>query len=108
MGYNSTLVILNDALHEIEKDKDFGKKVHDAVITVNRGKPVDISSGFHCNAATVIETHHADQISLIAVGGNCGQDFGYVGNYRSKPLDMLKALADKLGYRIVKKSVRKS
>ena len=104
MGYNSTLLILNDALHQIANDKEFGRKVADAIshLSVDR-KPVDISSGGHCNAATAIETHHADSIKLIAVGGNCGQDLGYVGSYRSEALDMLQSLADSLGYRVVRK-----
>lgn len=106
MGYNTTLVVLNDALHEIENDAEFGRKVSQATRMVTRGKPVDISSGGHCNAATVIETHHADGINLIAVGGNCGQDLGYMGGYRSESIDLLKSLADKLGYRIVKKRAK--
>lgn len=103
MGYNTTLVVLNDALHEIREDKDFGRKVYEAALTVSRGKRVDISIGGFANVATVIETHHADGIKLIAVGGNCGQDLGYVGNYNATELDMLKALADKLGYSVSKK-----
>lgn len=105
MGYNSTLIVLNDALHQIKDDKEFGEKVYNAVLTVNRGKPVDIYSGNHCNAATVIETHHADSLRLIAVGGNCGQDLGYAGSYSFKPEEMLKILADRLGYRIVRKKL---
>jgi hypothetical protein len=104
MGYNTTLIILNDALHEIRDDVHFGSKVYHAAIRVSGNlKPIDISSGWHANAATVIEMHHADQIKLIAIGGNCGQDLGYVGDYRAKPIDMLKALAESLGYRVSKK-----
>lgn len=108
MGYNSTLVIMNDALHEIRDDKDFGKKVYDAVLTVTRGKSVDIAIGGFCNVATVIETHHADSIKLIAVGGNYGQDLGYTGSYNSTPEELLKTLADNLGYRVVKKPTKKA
>jgi hypothetical protein len=104
MGYNTTLIILNDALHEIKDDKDFGAKVYHAAIRVSGNlKPIDISSGHFANAATVIEMHHADEIKLLAVGGNYAQDLGYMGNYRSKPTDWLKALADSLGYRVSKK-----
>lgn len=108
MGYNTTMIVLNDALDQIRNDKEFGKKVYEASLMVtNRGKQ-DISSGGHCNAATVIECHHADHMKLIAVGGNCGQDLGYVGGYRSEPLDMLKALASELGYNLVKKPKKRS
>ena len=107
MGYNSTLIILNDSLHEIESDKDFGKKVHDAVLEVNRGKPVTIRSGSHVNAATVVESHHADFMRILAVGGNSASDLGYGGSYRATPEEILKHLAEQLGYRLVKMPTKK-
>lgn len=78
MGYNTTVVILNDALHFIEDDPDFGKRLADAVKRVTKGKPVYVSAhaksgGIHCNAATVIETHHADYDVTVRVGGNRGE-----------------------------------
>lgn len=105
MGYNSTLLVLNDALHQIANDTEFGKKVADAIssLSVQNG-PVYISSGGHVNAASAIETHHADGIKLVAIGGNYGQDLGYAGNYRSTPEEMLRTLADELGYKVVKKT----
>jgi hypothetical protein len=100
MGYNTTLIILNDSLHEIANDKNFGRKVAEAITTRERK---DIHSGCHCNAATVIETHHADSVKLIAVGGNCGKDLGYVGDYRSTTEEMLRTLAESMGFRVSKK-----
>lgn len=78
MGYNSTVVILNDALHVIETDPEFGKRLADAVKRAVMGKPVGVaahsaSGGIYCNAATVIETHHADYDVLVRVGGNRGE-----------------------------------
>ncbi len=78
MGWNTTVVLLNDALHEIAEDPEFGKRLADAVslLAVNKG-PVDVSAhgrrSIHCNAATVIETHHADITVHVAVGQNYGQ-----------------------------------
>lgn len=72
MGYNTTVVVLNDALDQIRDDPDFGRKLYEAILKVQRGKPVDVSAGYHVNAATVIETHHADQTAFVAVGGNYG------------------------------------
>lgn len=109
MGYNSTLVILNDALNAIESDEEFGKKVADAIRKVScYGKPVDINSKGHCNAASVIETHHADQMKVIAVGGNYAQDLGYAGNWQSNPEAILKDLANRLGYTLRKKPGNKT
>lgn len=72
MGYNTTVIILNDALDQIKKDPLFAEKLYDACLTVNRGRQVDVSAGNHCNAATVIETHHADVAQPVIIGGNCG------------------------------------
>lgn len=76
MGFNTTVVILNDALHEIEKDKDFGKNLVDAIMRLNDPRektPIYFASGNHCNPACVVETHHADFDVLIRVGGNTGE-----------------------------------
>src|SRR6516164_10009149 len=75
VGFNTTMIVLNDALHAIENDKDFGKKVAQAIRDLNLrpddGRGIDISSGNNANAATVVEQHHADYSVLCAVGGNC-------------------------------------
>lgn len=110
MGFNTTVVVLNDALHQIRDDKEFGVKLYDAVTVVGRGGK-DVSAGNHGNAARVIETHHADGLHAVIVGGNTGDDLGYVGNYS---LDLgteegkrflLQKMAARFGYSI---SLRKS
>jgi hypothetical protein len=77
MGWNTTVVVINDALDMIRDDPEFGRRLYDAVLKVQRGKPVDVAAhskrGIHCNAATVIETHHADHDVLVKVGGNYGE-----------------------------------
>jgi hypothetical protein len=73
MGFNTTVVILNDALHAIEKDPEFGKKLSNAVLrSISRQDcPVHFSAGCS-DAGSVIETHHADQDVLVSVGENTG------------------------------------
>ena len=73
MGYNTTVVILNDALDQIRKDPKFGENLSRACSEVMRGKGVDVPAGNHCNAARVIETHHADYDVMVRVGGNTGE-----------------------------------
>jgi hypothetical protein len=106
VGFNTTMIVLNDALHAIENDKDFGKKVAQAIRDLNLrpddGRGIDISSGNNANAATVVEQHHADYSVLCAVGGNCVTVLGSVLAFRhnTEPVQyqLLKMLADKLGY----------
>jgi len=114
MGYNTTLVIMNDALHQIKEDKDFGRKVYEAALVIdrqeNRQRGVDISSGCHCNAATVIEQHHADSTAVIAVGGNCATvlhtTYGYRHHEEADQIHILEELADRYGYTIRKKPTK--
>lgn len=74
MGFNTTVVVLNDALDEIERDPKFGKNLVQAILECGcTGKPVNVSSMNHGNAAKVIESHHADYDVLIKVGGNRGE-----------------------------------
>jgi len=108
MGYNTTVVVRNDALEDIEKDKGFGKKLSEGVRRVF--KPpywiVEIPAGSHANAIQVVESHHADLMEVIAVGGNLGRRLGPGGNYRATNEEILHRLADEMGYCLVPKSRR--
>lgn len=113
MGWNSTVVVLNDALGDIERDPDFGKKLGSAIMSyqMRHGQGVDVTAGCHCNAARVIETHHADNTTLVAIGGNDGEKyvetFGWNLTDDKFKLRILQEFADQLGYRVVKKSKKK-
>jgi len=120
MGYNTTVVVLNDGLGDIERDPEFGKKLARAISAVNTERylaeqagrdfyGVDVSAGNHCNAATVVETHHAEGTAVVAVGGNMGRNLGHVWPYGDEEYDVrvLKALADKLGYSVRRKPKRR-
>ena len=108
MGYNTTVVLLNDALDQIAEDKDFGRKLAEAtraLAELTPGTRIDVRAGNHCNAAHVVETHHASQTTVITVGGNLGllraSRYGW-GNTPELELELLSAWAHKLGYRVVK------
>jgi hypothetical protein len=74
MGFNTTVVVLNDALHQIENDPEFGRNLARAIMRVSgRGGKMDVPAGNHCNAAEVIESHHADWMVYVRVGGNTGE-----------------------------------
>lgn len=109
MGYNTTLVVYNDALGAIEKDPEFGAKVAQAVrrLTVSEGKPVDIPAGNHANAAMAVESHHADNTAVITVGGNLGikqvELWGWLHHEKPMQERLLRAWADELGFSLVEK-----
>ncbi len=114
MGYNSTVVVLNDALNDIQNDPQFGKNLVAAILGLSLGddprtgkpcRPRDIPAGMYCNAATVVEQHHASGNAIIAVGGNYGTVIGHAGNggAHHDRLSILKELANQLGYSLRKK-----
>ncbi len=72
MGFNTTVIVLNDALEGIENDISFGRKLAAAIRSFGNAQPerVDVSAGSFVNAASVIETHHSSQTAIVAVGGN--------------------------------------
>lgn len=86
MGMNTTVIVLNDALHEIENDPEFGRKLVKAIKQqenqalyvelhpngIKMRKSVDVTAGSHANAASVIEQHHSSETALVAIGGNHG------------------------------------
>ena len=75
MGLNTTVVILNDGLAQIENDPDFGKNLVQAIQNLASGKKQTLyASDGRCsgNVGEVVETHHADFGVSVRVGGNCG------------------------------------
>lgn len=109
MGFNTTVIVMNDALHSIENDTEFGKKLATAILMFrpSQGRQ-DVSSGGHCNAASVIETHHANDTAVVAVGGNYGTVLGthsdWVHHTPESKEEILRDLAEQMGYRLVKKA----
>lgn len=113
MGYNTTVVLLNDNLEQIAKDQDFGKNLATAVLHSFGGleKPISVPSIGCSPAAQIIEMHHADEVAVVAVGGNTGAKiktiYGYpllnIRDNDERSLKILKTVADSLGYRLVKK-----
>lgn len=112
MGLNSTLVIINDTMPDIERDPEFGKKVAEAIrgFNVSARWPY-ISSGNCANVAEIVGVHHADCFTTFVVGGNTGEELGSAGSWspqfnkikqEDRPIWYLKNPARSLGYRIVK------
>lgn len=114
MGYNTSILILNDSLDAIKKDEQFGKRLADGILE-SYGRPsgkIDVRAGMHMSAVSIIAQHHADVKSLIMVGGNYGREierfhyeFPIYDSDRGK-LAILRKFAWQLGYRVVKKPER--
>jgi len=119
MGFNTTVVVMNDALHAIAEDKNFGKTLADKVIGVGfsfkKRSDLYVPAMNHVNAAHVIETHHSDGMHAVLTGGNCGSDLGYVGGYtldettEDGKRNLLRQLAANLGFdiKLTKRAVAK-
>ncbi len=108
MGFNSVLLIMNDALSAIESDPEFGKRVADAIRRhyLDPRKNIDVPIGGWCNPATVIGQEHADCIQVLAVGGNSGHRLG-VAIWSDNDERILKLVAEQMGFDIRRKKGRK-
>jgi len=108
MGFNTSAIILNDYLEGIRKDKDFGEKLVSAILSLSLrmhgSSGIDVHPG-----ATVLESHHADDVAVIAVGGNYMSQLGaYYMPYgrhdtEEGQVELLRRLADQFGYTLRKK-----
>ena len=106
MGWNTTVLVYNDALSEIKSDKEFGAKLAAAISGMpaarQQGMRVDVPSGSHANAAMVVETHHADNTAIVTVGGNLGichhSSHGWQHHTREGQEKLLREWAHKLGF----------
>lgn len=118
MGFNTALMVLNDGLHCLDDDPDAGKRIYNMVLEACTGRRGEVFStglaimhngearGSHGGVVSCLSSLHADELQIIAVGGNRIQYLGYGGGYSADPETMLRNLADQMGYRIVKKASR--
>lgn len=103
MGFNSLLFINNDALHvAVENAKEFMQKVNEQIQLGRRGSfPFERFTNYF----ELAWMEHSSVEGLIRVGGNMTETLTS-RVYRTGPLELLRAAADNLGYRLVKKSKR--
>lgn len=115
MGFNTTVLVLNDALHEIANDPKFGEKLVAAILHLQViPGPLDVSVGNHVNAASAVETHHADGVAIVAVGGNTAATVGNPLHWTvmREPAELkekiVRELAQQLGLVVSRKPIRKA
>lgn len=73
MGFNTTVVVLNDGLGAILKNPEqFARNL--AEVIINGQFPAWVFCKGGGNVAQVVESHHADHRVIVEVGGNCGRE----------------------------------
>lgn len=87
MGFNTTIMILNDRLDEISRDPEFGRKLVQNILAHSSRDPNRLPN--YMPAVEIVSVEHADTISVVAVGGNTGRVLGY-GFWRQTPINILK------------------
>ena len=102
MGLMTNVTILNDHINEInENPVAWWNEVYHQICS-SRARKENYS-----NNTTVNSVEHADTTTILAVGGNhttvLGHDFGVSHHTEEGQITILKTLANKLGYRLVKK-----
>lgn len=80
MGFNTTILILNDAISEIDKDPAGWWEKTRRQLQLNEEHNRDYGFGNHGNGFRVIANSHADVVNVIAVGGNYATVLGTVYN----------------------------
>ena len=111
MGSQATVMVYVDAIHLIEKDLDFGRRLAEAIRDRGPrldGTPVRVSS-FQSDAAVVVETHHADTTVVVASGQNHAGVLGVGLGTADTPegrLSLVRALADEMGFTLAPKAVK--
>lgn len=113
MGFNSVVVVMNDALGMIEEDPTFGRNLAQEIMTYRRtGGDVPAYSptgmGVHCNAASVLSCQHADVPQVVVVKHNTGFVYKYGEALPDHVLEDLKFVLDQHGYSVRKKPTKRS
>jgi|GEM_PF-2382529 len=109
MGNRTVVVLYNDLAYEWENDPLLGKKIADGMgdvfIGSRHGQRADLGYG------RVVECTHADNVTLALVEGYhyvpIVQSFWSSYKLQDTKIDILRAWAEKEGYRLVKKAEEK-
>jgi len=103
MGNNATVVILTDGIHDILTGSlEFAQHLNNAVNSVADGHaPANLAAGWNGTVAQLVNVHHADDTSIVLVGGNRGIELGlipgkdYWPDERTAALEVIETLMHK-------------
>ena len=104
MGFRTIVALNNDFSSNWERDPDLGRKIQ--VLSGSRGERDGDARNI---GLSFVECTHADTQSLIIADGYQAKPVAFTNWYRDqtqeqRDLVLLKDLADRLGYRVVRKS----
>jgi hypothetical protein len=108
MGYNTVVVVMNDALDVIRDDPTFGQHLYDAVVTRDRARhSSDVPAfssrgGIFCNAASVLSCEHADVPQVAVIKGNTGWVAKYKEEMPEHALKDMIWILEQHGYKVSK------
>lgn len=110
MGFNSVLFVCNDAIGTIRHEpEEFSNLIAGKMGSADFGEG-EFGFGNHCNGFDFPHIGHADEMALIAVGGNyatrilryrAGNE--HMHHTKEGQVEILKRLAKELGYSVRKK-----
>lgn len=108
MGYNVTVVLMQDARHEIERDPDFGRRLFEAAeglgtavsVLGRTAVPVDAGGGRYGNAAHVAGVQHSSETKLFSTHGNICEDLSVIPEERF-PIEAIERELRRRGYAVV-------
>lgn len=106
MGYRTVVMLDNDWAREWEKDPELGRKISTGMMFAGRNVKTENPLGSY---GSVVECVHADIKTMVVLGDydsfeTLSTKFSYGGVSVEMKLDMLRDVAEELGYRLIKKS----
>ena len=110
MGYNSLLFIPNDQVDEAHRDPERFADLLLRAINMSCVEPGPQSLGGRFSDFTIPYCAHADDVGLVAVGGNfaekimqTNQGHSHTHHTREGQVELLKHLAKRLGFTVKRK-----
>lgn len=98
MGYNTAVVVLNDTMHEIERDTEFGQKL---AFHCRQVEGPRAGSEYGPHGIKALPPAHADTLQIVGIGGNTIRALGYA-HLDADDLAVVKSMAYRLGYRLTR------
>jgi len=110
MGYRTVVVLYNDQAYEWMGDSSLGQKIATGMNDLHNPNKIQTKADLHYGR--VVECVHADQHTLAFLEGYrfnpIVRTYGkFNSDYEEMKIDMLRAWADRAGYRLVKKPEEK-